>query len=173
MTSPLLSTIEPVATARDTVRILVEAHTITSKRLAVIESVESLSEQEEFTLTTAICSSTPSSKSLNDVAVLIVELHCALPSTYDSAVPEGSLPIDIRIDGITSRAFNSGGSRDLFGPWEWTIHLNSLVIPLAYGSCVGGARISGRKLPLLVEYQWKDLEEYWEGRGHMILNDKD
>lgn len=152
-------------------RILLEAHTTRSKKTSVIEGLSSESIRNEFSLVTIICSVPPVDMSWRFGIAVMVELSYGASASGEEVHLINTKQYTLRIDDIAYIADSIGGRKDSFGDWEWALNVLSVPLRLADQTVRGEVRISGRELPIPKEFRTIGLEEYWEGRHKLLLEE--
>lgn len=169
--SAFTSTYEPTNPPINMDRILLEAHTTRSRKTSVIEDLSSESIRNEFSLVTIICSVPPVDMSWRFGIAVMVELSYGASASGEKAHLINAKQYTLRIDDIAYVADSTGSRRDNFGDWEWTLNVSSVPLRLADQTVQGKVRISGRELPVPWEFRTIGLEEYWEGRHKLLLEE--
>jgi hypothetical protein len=163
------TTIEPKDLAGIPIHILIEAHTMNSKKTTIIQNEKMEFTKAEHTLITICTSDYPVPNFWDLESALIVEVFFEEHSNDLQHDYEQSEQFDLQIDGITYAAFNLGERKDKFGDWEWTVSVPFVPIDVTDRTTHCKVRISGRKVAIPSEFRSTNLEKYWEGRSKVIL----
>lgn len=167
--SAFISTYEPTNPPINMNRILLEAHTTRSRKTSAIEGLSSESIRNEFSLVTIICSVPPVDMSWRFGIAVMVELSSDASASGEEVHLINAKQCTLRIDDTAYVADSTGGRKDSFGDWDWTLNVSSVPLKLASQTVQSVMRISGRELPIPLEFQTISLKKYWEGRHKLLL----